>query len=296
MRIVPRPFGQVLNDALASLVRTWRPLLSTALMVFVPAGLLTILIFRSTGATDFLQAVFTDPGYLQTLPPEVFLELARPFLIACLLTLVVQGLGTIYLYMVCHRVMIRSLRGETTTAKEARRPGLRPVVVAVVAGMVAVVLALGTITLGVMLWTIPAGQVGTPNPTSSLIAVILFFGMIGPGVWLAISLSMVTVVVAVEARGVVGSLYRSRQLVKGRWWPTLGFLLLVGLMGSVAIQLIQLVAIPLSVVGELGAGVSVVSFIGLAAQGPIVAAMGGTFTHWYIDLRSRGEVLLADQL
>lgn len=296
MRILPRQFGQVLNDALASLARTWRPLLSTAVMVFVPAGLATLVIFEWTGATDFLETVFTDPGYLQTLPSEVFLELARPFFIASLLTLVVQALATIYVYVVCHRVMIRTLRGETSTGREARRPGIRPVAVALVAGMLAVFFALGAMTLGITLWTIPASQVGTPNPTSSLVAIVLFFAAIGPGLWLAISLSMVTVVVAVEARGVVASLYRSRQLVKGRWWPTFGFLLLVGLMGSVAIQLIQLVAIPLSAAGELGAGVSIVSLIGLAAQGPIVAAMGATFTHWYIDLRSRREVLLADQL
>lgn len=296
MRILPRQFGQVLNDALSSLGRTWRPLLSTALMVFIPAGLLTLVIFELTGATDFLEAVFNDTGYLQTLPPEVFLQLARPFIIACILTLVAQGMATIYLYVVCHRVMVRDIKGETTTGNQARRPGLRRVAIALVAGLVAAFLAVGAMTVGVMLWTVPASQVGTPNPTSSLIAILLFLGLIGPGIWLAISLSMVTPVVAVEGRGMVASLYRSRDLVKGRWWPTFGFLLLVGLIGSVAIQLIQLVAIPLSVVGELGVGISVVSLIGLAAQGPIVAAMGGTFTHWYIDLRARREVLLADQL
>jgi hypothetical protein len=296
MRILPRRFAQVLNDALVSLGRTWRPLVSTALMVFVPAGVSTLVIFELTGATDFLEAVFDDTGYLQTLPSDVFLELARPFIIACLLTLLVQGVATIYVYMVCHRVMVRDMKGETTTGREARRPGLRPIGMAVVAGMVAVFLALGTMALGVALWMIPASQVGTPNPTSSLVATLLLFGLIGPGLWLAISLSMVTATIALEGKGVVGSLYRSRQLVKGRWWQTFGFLLLVGLMGSVAIQLIQLVAIPLAAVGGLGPGVSIVSLMGLAAQGPIVAAMGGAFTHWYVDLRARREVLLADQL
>jgi hypothetical protein len=117
-----------------------------------------------------------------------------------------------------------------------------------------------------------------------------------PGIWLAISLSMLTPVVSLEDRGVVASLTRSRRLVKGRWWPTLGFLLLVGLLGSVATQLIQLVAIPLATVGGVSTGLLLVSLLGLAAQGPIVAAMGATYTHWYVDLRSRVEPVLEDQL
>ncbi len=296
MRILPRPFGQVLNDALASLGRVWRPLLSTSLLVFIPGGVVTLLIFQTTGATDFLRALFNDTGYLQTLPPEVFFELARPFLIAVALTLIVQALATIYVYVVCHRVVVADIRGESLGGRQARRPGARRVAVALAAGLIALILAAGAIMVGLTAWSVPAGTVGTPNPTSGVIALVLLVGLLTPGIWLAIALSMVTPVAAIEGRGVVASLYRSRQLVRGRWWPTLGFLLLVGLMGSAAIQLIQLVAIPLSAAGEVSSGLSLVSALGIAAQGPIAAAMGATFTHWYIDLRSRREAVVADQL
>jgi hypothetical protein len=188
------------------------------------------------------------------------------------------------------------IRGNPIDAPASRRHALRRYGRALVAGLVAAIVVIGLLVLGVLVWTLPLASVGTPNPTSLLIAGALFAVLMTPGIWLAISLSMLTPVVSLEDRGVVASLSRSRHLVKGRWWPTFGFLLLVGLLGSVATQLIQLVAIPLATVGGVGTGLLLVSLLGLAAQGPIVAAMGATYTHWYLDLRSRVEPVLEDQL
>jgi hypothetical protein len=265
-------------------------------MVFLPTGALTIAVFRMTGATEFLQAVFNDPGYLETLPRDIFLDLARPFIVAATVALLLQGIATLFVYLACHRMAMDDIRGQTVDPRASRRHAVRSLGRAVVAGLIAAVVVLGLLALGILTWTLPMASVGTPNSVSLAIAGALFAVLVTPAVWLAISLSMMTPVVSLEDRGVVGSLTRSRRLVRGRWWPTLGFLLLVGLLGSVATQLIQLVAIPLATVGGVGLGMVLVSLLGLAAQGPIVAAMGATYTHWYLDLRARVEPVLEDQL
>jgi hypothetical protein len=78
-------------------------------------------------------------------------------------------------------------------------------------------------------------------------------------------------------------------LVRGRWWPTVGFLILVGLLGSVAAQLVQLIALP--IVGAAGVGIAAgLGFVVLiVAQGVVVAAIAVMITLWYFDLRARKE-------
>ena len=140
-----------------------------------------------------------------------------------------------------------------------------------------------------------AATVGIPTATAGLVALILFVALTAPGLWLGTSLSMVTSAAAVEGNGVVKAMQRSARLVRGRWWATFWFLVLVGLLGTIALQLVQLVAIPVATAGG-GGGAPLASLLGVLAQGPIVTAMGVTFTHWYLDLRARQEALMVDQL
>jgi hypothetical protein len=296
MRILPRSFGQVLNDAISSLLRTWRPLASTAIMVFLPVGAATLLVFELSGATDFLEAVLSEPSSFSTLPNDVLLELARPFILATTIALVLQGLATLYVYLVCHRLTALDIKGEPWNARIERRNALRRYGRALASSLIVLTAVSALIALGALAWGIPAAIVGTPNSTSAVIAASLLVALLAPGVWLGISQSMLTSVLSLEELGVIRSLRRSHALVKGRWWATFGFLLMIGLLGSVAIQLIQIVAIPMSAVGGVGFGLILVSLLGLAAQGPIVAAMGAAYTHWYVDLRSRREPFMRDQL
>jgi hypothetical protein len=296
MRILPRPFGQVLNDALASLARTWKPLTTTSIMVFLPVGALTFVVFEQSGAIDFLEAVFSESIALEALSDEVLAEMTRPFLLAAGVALVLQGIATLFVYLVAHRIVALDLRGEDGHPPAERRRAWGRFGVAFASALVALIVVTAVIALGVFIWAIPLAMVGTPNPTSVLIAVVLLVGLVAPGAWMAVTQSMLTPVLSLEDRGVLGSIRRSFSLVRGRWWPTLGFLLMVGLLGSVATQLIQLVAIPLAAVGGVGAGLILVSVAGVAAQGPIVAAMGAVYTHWYFDLRARREPLMQDQI
>ena len=286
MLIVPRSFNNVLTDALNSLVRTWRALLSTALIAFVPAGIGSLLAFQISGADEFLELIFNDPGYLEALPTEVIVELATPFLQATAIAVAIQGVASLFVYLVSHRVAGGDAAGYHITGREARRDALRRFFRAILTGIVVLVTVGGIIFIASFALIIP----------SVFLSILIFLALLGPALWLAGALSMWTAVVALEDRGIFASLARSLDLVRGRWWPTIGFLLLVGLLGTVAIQLIQLVAIPLSFVGSGGIGITVISLLSVAAQGVIVAGLAAVYTGWYVDLRARKEELLREQL
>lgn len=295
MRILPRLLGKVLSDAMGTLARTWKPLILLAVVVFVPASLITIAAFSIPGALDFVEAMVLRPEELADLPPEVFLDRSRPFLLATAITMLVQGLATIFVFVACHRATVADLKDETTRVGATARAGLRRYPVAAVAGVGSAIASAALFFFGLTFWSVPAVTVGTPNAGAAVVALVLLVALVGPGLWLGTSLSMVTAAAAVEGKGVLGAMRRSARLVRGRWWATFGFLLLVGLLGTVAVQLVQLVAIPVATAGG-GGSAPLASLLGVLAQGPIVTAMGITFTHWYVDLRARNEALVLDQL
>lgn len=293
MQIHPRPFGQVLGDAVNGLGRTWRTLARPALLAFIPAGLLTLAVFEVTGARGFLDRLLGDPG---SIPPGEAWAMARPLLEAVVYAAVIQAVATVFVYLATHRTVAADLAGEPLTAIDARRHALRRWLVAMAALVIAVVGVAGLFLAGLGMWTAVSSLLGPPAPTRVFLATALLLIMVTPAIWLAVSLSMITAVVSLEGRGPLGALQRSFLLVRGRWLPTLGYLLLVGLLGSVAIQLIQMVAIPLSTVGSAGTGIWLAAVIGIAAQGLIVAGMAAMYTGWYVDLRARQEVLFSEGL
>lgn len=295
MQVVPRRFGQVLGDSMNSVSRIWRPLAPPALLVFVPAGVATLIIFSQTGAIEVLDRILNNPGSLTTLPDETLAEFFLPFYRATALATVVNMLAAAFVFVVAHRLVVADIAG-TTAPESLRGDTLRRSIAGfsawVIVGVVATILFL----VGITVWMIPATAVGAPNATSTLIAGFLLPVLLAPAFWLWISTSMSTPVIAVEGTGAIKGLRRSISLVRGRWWPTLGYVLLVGLFGLVAIQLIQLVAIPLMALGGLGLAVNLAAIVGILAQGLIVAGIGSMLTWWYVDLRARNETLVSEDL
>lgn len=289
--------GQVLSDAVTGLARVWKSLLWPAVLVSIPVAAATVFAFVSTGASEFLELVLTTPERLQTLSDDVFFELARPFYVAVGLATLIQVLAGVFLALVSHRaVALELVDGQPPASSKVVGQALRLYPRAVVMALIAL-LVIGMLAgMGIFVWSVPLATVGTPNPASALVAVLLFFVVLAPAAWAAISMSMATSVVALEKGTVVGSIRRSASLVRGRWWSTAGFLLLVGLLGGVAVQLIQLVALPLLAFGDAGALVALGAGVGVLAQGIILGALAVMFTHWYIDLRSRREHLLSEDL
>jgi hypothetical protein len=289
MVIAPRPFGQVLADAMNSLARTWKTLLLPAIAVSVPVSVITIAVFRLTGGADLLDLVVNSPEQLTTMPREVFVELARPFYWSMAASTLVLVLGGVFIVLATHRTVASDLNGIELTGAQAARHALSRYPAglgAVLLVLLALVILLG---LGFTVWLLPALRVGTPNSTSLIVALVLLFVLIGPGIWAGVSMSMTTSAIIIEDTGALSSIRRSMHLVRGRWWPTAAFLLMVGLLGGIAIQLIQLVALPLAASGGGNAALTIAAGLGVLTQGLLMAGIAAMYTHWYVDLRARRE-------
>jgi hypothetical protein len=260
MQVTPRPFGEILNEGMTMLGRVWRKILVPAFWAFVILGVATIVVFALTGADEAVQLILADPLALDQMSNAEVREIALVLLQAGLTIVVVQALAGGFVNMAVHRIVAGEIVGEPVGAREASSFALGKMVTLVAGG----VLALFSILIG-------------------LLALII------PGLWLIGSFSMLTAVIALEEAGPVDALRRSMTLVRGRWWPTVGFLIVVGLLGSVAAQLVQLIALP--IIGAAGAGLATgLGFVVLVvAQGLVVAAIAVMVTIWYFDLRARKE-------
>ena len=238
--------------------RVWKRILAPAFWTFVLLGAATIAAFALTGADDILQLILSDPQALVGMTETEITEAGLLLLQAGSIVLVFQLLGTGFLNLTVHRIVASELAGEHMGAGAASSKALSRLFTLIVAGILAVVL----VVLGL-------------------------FALIIPGLWLAGAFSMISAVVALEDVGPVDALRRSFALVRGRWWPTVGFLLLVGLFGSLAAQLVQLVALPIVGAGDVGLGAGLGFVVLVVAQGFVVAAIAVMVTLWYLDLRSR---------
>jgi hypothetical protein len=111
-----------------------------------------------------------------------------------------------------------------------------------------------------------------------------------PGVWLAVAWSLAFAALLAEELSATQALRRSYSLVRGRWWPTFGVLLVAFLLNMVVDQI---VAIPFAV-GTIFSANSVIGF-SLSAVANIVSDVVTTpfvaavFVLVYFDLRVRKE-------
>ena len=264
MEIRPRRFGEIINDGMLMLGRVWKRIFAPAFWAFVILGGATIGVFALTGADDVLQMLLADPLALEEMTEAEIGEAALALVQAGLIVVVVQVLAGGFVNLSVHRMVAAEIGGNPMGAGEASSFAMARMPVLVVSALVALV----AVALG-------------------LAALVI------PGLWLIGSFSMVTAVIALEPVGPLTALRRSMTLVRGRWWPTVGFLVVVGLLGSVAAQLVQLIALP--IIGAAGAGLaSGLGFVVLVvAQGLVVAAIAVMVTLWYFDLRARQEPVVS---
>ncbi|MGH8950309.1 MAG: hypothetical protein ACRDX9_02680 [Acidimicrobiia bacterium] len=267
MEITPRTFGDILGVGMTMLGRVWKRLFAPAFWAFVLLGALTIAAFAVTGADDFLQLILENPEVLDEMSDEELVEPTLALFQTLLIALILQLLATGFVNLTVHRIVASEIAGEPvgTAGATSRAFGRLPVLVG--AGIMIFVL----VSLG-------------------LVALVI------PGLWLLGSFTMVSAVVSLENVGPTAALRRSFTLVRGRWWPTVGFLILVGLIGSIAAQLVQLVALPVLGAGGIGIGMGLGFVVLVVVQGMVVAAIAVMTTLWYIDLRARKEPLTTSSL
>lgn len=124
--------------------------------------------------------------------------------------------------------------------------------------------------------------------TIALQSLLVFFGtllLILPGIYLAVIFSMTPSTVMLEDQVGWRALQRSRDLVRGHWWKTLG-LLLVSLAVPLGIFLLVIGAlIPVANGGNLGAILFIGALFLISVSLPCFAAVVQVLL--YYDLRSR---------
>lgn len=247
--------------------RVWRRLFAPTFWSFVPLGAITLGIFALTGADDVIEMVLSDPEALDRLTDAELLDLSVRLFQGVSIAVLLQLLASGFVNLAAHRIVAGEIAGEHVGTAAAVSLAFARLFPLLGAGL----LALIAIMAGLVL-------------------------LVVPGIWLAGCFTMISAVIAIEGVRPGRALGRSFALVRGRWWPTVAFLLLVGLLGSVAAQLVQLVALPILAVGGVGIGLGL-GFVALViVQGMVVAAIAVMTTVWYVDLRARKETLLSSSL
>jgi hypothetical protein len=135
-------------------------------------------------------------------------------------------------------------------------------------------------------------RVGSLLWLSFLLVLLLapaFLACIVPGIYLWGAWAVATPVLLFDDRKAWGALKRSRQLVKGRWWPTVGVLILVAILTGI----VQLIVLGLATVvsvtnNEIAAAVA--QAIGQTASSALTTPLSAAvLTVLYFDLRVRKE-------
>lgn len=295
MSIEPRPMIEVIGDATNALARTWKPLFVTSLWAFVPAGIAGVLIFRASGATDILGQMLDNPGAFREIPQEIRIELAESLLGSLGMSALVQGTATLFVFLAAHKIVALDTAGFVASSREARLTAVGRFLSGMIAALFFMVMVGGLLYLAIVVAGLSAA-LGGVNSTAAFFSALLGLALLGPALWLGVRLSMWSSALIIERIGPMTALRSSFILVRDRWWPTFGFLILVSTLSLVAVQLIQTLALPLWWVAELGSGAWLGTMIAILAQGPIVASVALMYTTWYIDLRSRSEVINPEEL
>lgn len=295
MEILPRSFGESLNEWFKVLGRTWKPLLTTSLVAFVPVSLAIAVILTFTGAADVFVNLM-DPEYLESVPDAEILDEFIPLIWAAAIWGILQSIATLFVYLAASRTVAEDRAGLDPTWGSAASHAGRRLVPALLAGVIAFIGLMLLTALAVAVGWVLIELLGTEflaifvTTVAALTTFVIF-------VWLALAISLYPQVMAMEDVGPTSALQRSFALVRQRWWVTFGFVLVASVIASAVSQVAGIVFAPLSFIAVFNPqAIAVVYVLVGLLQGPVSAAIAAANAVWYLDLRSRDEPLTTDQI
>ncbi|EEG77964.1 hypothetical protein [Dethiobacter alkaliphilus] len=133
-----------------------------------------------------------------------------------------------------------------------------------------------------------------------LVAVAVFLGFLAliiPGIYLIVSFAMYFHTIIIEDEGPLGGIRRSRRLIKGYWWRSLGVFILIGILTGI---IASIVAIPFGLlsgfffVGNPTTYAIVNTLVNIPVHILITPLTAIAYTLYYYDLRVRQENLDLD--
>jgi hypothetical protein len=265
----PRRVGEILDAAFKLYFGNARVLMSSAAAIVVPFQLLAGVVMLSAYSDGRdISTGFSGAGTTLT-PAEAHARLG-----ATVINDVTSWIAGAFVLAACVKAISDAYLGETPTAAGSLRFGLRRLLP---------VLALTIVyTIGQLLG---------------------FVALIITGIWLYGMWSVRVPACVIERTGPFKSLGRSYRLVKGRWWPVAGVLIVAAVMLAVIGALIGggLAALALSSGNPSVLLAVTISVLAAVVSGVLVQPFSAAVvTVLYYDLRIRHEgydiALLADQL
>ncbi len=277
--------GDILDGAFSlfrSDVRTF--LLATALVV-VPVQILAGFFNVASGFGDVFEQ-------LQVAPTTVDMDEVVGTMVDTVPLLLAAGVvGQIFTLLVrigLLRVAVSRYVGRSTGVGDALREGARRLLAAIASQLLAVLLALAPF---LVVGAVAAVAVVTENVALGVVAALLALPATAAAVFVGIRLSLALPALVIEGIGPIAALRRSWELVRGRWWPVAGTLLLAGLVLSVVgaalagVPSIAVVAASFEVQTAVGAVATILASLIVEPVNAIIVLL------LYLDQRIRGEGL-----
>jgi len=295
MEIQAKRFGEVLNEWFRILGKNWKPLLLTSLVAHVPLAAAVGVVFWLTGAGEAFEVIL-DPESYEDVPYAEILEILEPFLWSSAIWVILQLIAGVFVYLAAARIVAEHMADRPTDWREAAGFAWGRLAKGVVSALVVVgiVAALAAVAGGLGWALVTAFEV---NFLTVFVTTTVALTTLVVLIWITVSVAFGALVIAMEDAGPIAALTRSFTLVQRRWWVTVGFTLLVGLIASTISQVVGTALVPVFLVGiaypdffALGLAMSAL------LQGPLLAALAVAYAVWYIDLRARREPVLGQQL
>jgi hypothetical protein len=252
----PLGIGELLDACIKLFMRHWRPLVASVVCLILPIQVLSVLVTASIAPEQF-DLTSSESGI------EEGEEAA--FLVGQAVITLLNVVGVLLATAVCFKAVADAYLGGEPDWRRS---------------------------LGFAVRRLPA-LIGLAI-VGGLILLVAFVVLIIPGVWLAVAYSVSVPALMLERIGPVDALRRSFRLVRRRWWPTAGALvvgsLLVAILGAIMQYAVAIVPSLLSDGNTFVSGFSfaVGSTLGTAITTPYTAAV---VTLLYFDLRVRKEGL-----
>jgi hypothetical protein len=251
----PRGVGEILDAAFRLCFTHWRPLLTATLVVVVPVQILATIVLFSA----FPEGLTTDEELLGTEAAEQLSLLTAGVVVSSLLT----SLMVLLTIAACFKAVADAYLGTVPDWRASVRFATKRLAPLLVISILYLV--------GVMLGT---------------------FALIIPGIFLAVAWSLCFPAALVEGARGFGALKRSFQLVRGRWWPVFGALLVGVILVAVISSILEFVFLAPAFFTESLLAVAVLSglssIVGYAISTPLQAAIVAIV---FFDQRVRKEGL-----
>lgn len=262
----PLSFGVILGRSFSALRQNPKVLLGFALVVQTVAILVATAGIVAVGFATFGRLASLRPG-TEEFETVLAGSIAISGATALVLSLASGALGVLVQGVVVSEVAHAVVAEKHTLAALWRR--VKPVAWRLI-GYSALVFLIVAVVVGIL----AAGIVGlavSVGPAAIILAVVLGLSAIPLSLWLSTKLLLVPSVIVLEQATVFGAIARSWRLTRGRFWPTLGIIVIISMSFGV---LAQVISVPFSFV-TMGL-TSVITPTGDPEPGQIIALLVGT--------------------